>query len=86
MVAVGMETIGLRLAFLHQIPEQLLCQDLGRRRANLFALAAHAGGDGQDLSCNPIGSLIRLAINLAGDPMARWILVHRVITFGDRKR
>ena len=86
MAAVGMGTIGLRLAFLCQLLEQLLRQDFSRRRANLFALAAHASGDGQDLSCNPVGSPMRRAVNLAGHSVARWIIVHGAITASGKNR
>ena len=74
------------LPFFHQIPEQLLCQDLSRRRADLFALAAHAGGDHQDLSGDPIVSSVRLAINLAGYWVVRRIMTHSAITSSDKNR
>lgn len=66
MVAAGMGTIGLCLTFLRELLQQLLGQILGRRRANLSALAALARGDGEDLAGDPVGSWMRLAVNLAG--------------------
>src|ERR1035437_6867942 len=80
------DTDRLRLAFLHQCPEQLLCQCLRRRRANLLALAALARGDGEDFPCHPVGSPIRLAINLANYRVARWFLVHGAITSSNKNR
>ena len=55
-----------------------------RQHAELGAFAAQAGGDNQDLPRYPVGSPIRLAINLAGYWGARWGPVHGV-TSADEK-
>ena len=69
----------LRLTFLRELLQQLLSQSLGRRRANLSALAALARGDGEDLAGDPVVAFVRLAIDLAGHGVARWGLLHRCI-------
>lgn len=73
----------LRLAFLCQMREQLPCQGLGRRGADLPALAAHTRRDGQDLPGYPVSSPVLLAIKLAGDAVAWWVLVPVKGTGGD---
>ena len=69
-----------------QLPEQLPGQLLGRRRDDLSALAAYAGGDGGYVPCYPVGSLERLATDLDGYGVVGWGLVHRCLTVGDRIR
>lgn len=46
------------------------------RRADLLTLAAQAGSYGEYLPSHPIGSLVRLAVNLAGNGMAGMVRVH----------
>ncbi|MEK7436655.1 MAG: hypothetical protein AAB150_07215 [Pseudomonadota bacterium] len=61
-----------------------MSQDFRRHRANLSALAAHAGGDGHDLSGDPVGSPVRPSINLADNRVATRSFVHGVITADDK--
>jgi hypothetical protein len=56
-----------RLVLPHEL-QQLLGQGLSRLRADLFALAAHARGDGEDLSGDRVVALVRLAVDLGGYP------------------
>jgi len=56
--------------------KQLLGQQFIRQGADLMALAAPTGGNGHNLSGNPVGALIGLAIELTSHRMAFWCHVH----------
>ena len=68
----------LGLAFFRQLLEQLFRQDLSWYSADLGTLAAQAGGYSQDPACDPEGSPMQLAVDLAGYRIARRIPVHTV--------
>jgi hypothetical protein len=67
-------------------PEQFSGQVLGRPGANLPALAALAGGDGEDLAGDPVGTFIFLAFDLDCDGVTRWGLVHHPSTSSEGNR
>jgi len=62
----------LRLPSLHQFKQQLFGQGFGLHRADLFALATQAIGNGEDLPRHPVGALVRLAIDLDSEQVAGW--------------
>lgn len=66
----------LRFISLRKFSKELLCERFRMRRADLLTLAAQAGSYGEYLPSHPIGSLVRLAVNLAGNGMAGMVRVH----------
>jgi len=76
----------LSATLFRELPEQSFGQGLGRVWAKLRALAALGRGDNQYLSRDPVVSLVRLAVDLAGYRLARRIMAHSAITSSDKNR